>query len=297
MKRNLPPMNSWVTFEAAARLQSFKAGGEELNITSSAVSHQIRRLEDWLGFKLFERSIRAIALTGAGRRYFNGVTSLLKRLEKITQNETTRLQNKTVITLQTTDSIATRWLIPRLPEIHRSNPELTVKIITNEFHEPFRSQEADIGILTGKGKWQQAYAQLLFKETIFPVCHPGLFQDQPPFDASDFNNVSLIHDDNLGITWDEWFHAALSEIGIFPRLSSPGGLHYNHSHLSISAAEQGSGIALAYEPLVRDAISDNRLMAPFETTVVSEFGYYLVIPNNSEKTSHCETFCNWLLAQ
>lgn len=126
-------------------------------------SHQIRRLEDWLGFKLFERSTRAIALTGAGRRYFNGVTSLLKRLEKITQNETTRLQNKTVITLQTTDSIATRWLIPRLPEIHRSNPELTVKIITNEFHEPFRSQEADIGILIGKGEWQQAYAQLLFK--------------------------------------------------------------------------------------------------------------------------------------
>jgi len=83
MKRNLPPMNSWVTFEAAARLQSFKAGGEELNITSSAVSHQIRRLEDWLGFKLFERSIRAIALTGAGRRYFNGVTSLLKRLRKL----------------------------------------------------------------------------------------------------------------------------------------------------------------------------------------------------------------------
>ena len=225
------------------------------------------------------------------------MTRLLKRLEKVTQNETTRLQNKTVITLQTTDSIATRWLIPRLPEFHRSNPESTVKIITYEFHEPFRSQEADIGILVGKNECQKAYMQLLFREIIFPVCHPKIFQHQPPFDASDFNNVTLIHDDNLGVTWDEWFHSARSEIGELPRLNSPGGIHYNHSHLAISAAEQSSGIALAAEFLVRDAISANRLMAPFESTIGSEFEYYLVRSNNPEKTLHCETLCNWLLLQ
>ena len=297
MKRKLPPLNTLVTFEAASRLQSFKEAGEELNITSSAVSHQIRKLETWLGLKLFERSTRSIDLTDTGRRLFYETSEMLEQLEKITQNEIARFKNNTEITLQTTDTIAARWLIPRLSSFHQSHPKITVKVITYEYLEPFRPHEADIGILLGKVGLQQANATLLFEETIFPVCRPGLIKKQSWLQNSCFNTATLIHDDNLGVTWDEWFHAAISEIGKYPDPISQDGPHFNHSHLAINAAEQGNGIVLAAKPLVVDAILANRLDAPFQTTISSEFSYYLVSLKNLVKTPQCEILCNWLQAQ
>ncbi len=147
MRRRLPPLNAIVAFESAARNKSFKKAGDELCVTSSAISHQVRFLEDWLGLKLFERSTRAIELTDSGIRYILELGSLLDRLEKFSNSEIDRRKNKTIITIQTTDSFASRWLIPGLSEFEALHPGIVIKIVTYDFRDSLRSSEADLGIL------------------------------------------------------------------------------------------------------------------------------------------------------
>ena len=116
-------------------------------MTSSAISHQVRALEDWLGLKLFERSTRTVELTDFGIRYSLELGALLGRLEKISHTEPGQRKNNKVITIQTTDSFASRWLLPRLPEFESLHPDITIKIVTYDFRDGLRSSEADVGIL------------------------------------------------------------------------------------------------------------------------------------------------------
>ncbi len=211
MKRKLPPLNAVVAFEAAARNKSFRKAGEELCVTSSAISHQVRALEDWLGIKLFERSTRAIALTDFGLRYMLKLGPLLAQLAKISNAATG--QHKKIITIQTTDSFASRWLLPRLPEFEALHPGITIKIVTYDFRDGLRADEADLGILFVTAESPGAASsndrlRLLFPEEIFPVCSPKIVQNLKSIRVGDLANFTLIHDDNVGVSWQDWIVAA-----------------------------------------------------------------------------------------
>ena len=297
MKRRLPPLNAVVAFEAAARLKSFKAAGASLLVTPSAISHQVRGLEDWLGAKLFERGIRNIRLTEAGERYVSEVTRLLDELEAVTRVERERVKQTYILRLQTTDSFANRWLVARLQKFQQDHPEITPQIITYDFLEDFRASEVDIGVLFGRGNWRNGAARLLLEETIFPVCSPELLKDLRCDSGIALSRCALICDDNLGASWENWFGAAKQEVQPDTVAAVRFGPRFNHSHLALKAAELGDGMALASKPLVLDALAEGKLVTPFDTELPTGYGYYLVRPQNGDLPECCGSFIDWLFSQ
>ncbi len=297
MKRRLPPLNAIVAFESAARNKSFKKAGDELCVTSSAISHQVRSLEDWLGVKLFERSTRAVELTDAGIRYMLELGPLLDQLEKFSGAETNRRKTKKIITLQTTDSFAARWLIPRLSEFESLHPDLVVKIITHDFRDGLRASEADLGILfiTDKnpGAASANNTQLLFREEIFPVCSPEIMQNRRSISVADLSNFTLIHDDNIGVSWQDWISAATGATNPKPK----DGPHYNHAHLALQSAELGNGFTLASNVLTSDALKTGRLIAPFKEKIITGCGYYLTQSEKPEVREYCRSFTKWICSE
>ncbi|WP_424945623.1 LysR family transcriptional regulator [Candidatus Spongiihabitans sp.] len=312
MRRRLPPLNAIVAFESAARHKSFKKAGDELCVTSSAISHQVRSLEDWLGFNLFERSTRVIELTDFGIRYVLALSSLLDQLEKFSNNEIVRGKNKTIITIQTTDSFASRWLIPRLSEFESLHPDIVIKIITYDFRDSLRCSEADLGILFMADKKHNAkthnvkkYNQtenndnmrLLFAEQIFPVCSPEIIQNMTSIGVADLSNFTLIHDDNVGVSWQDWISTATEKHFDATNMKTKNGPHYNHAHLALKSAELGNGFTLASNVLTSDALEKGLLVAPFQDKIVTGCGYYLTQSQNPKVRNYCRPFSKWIVAR
>lgn len=291
-KRSLPPLAGMIAADAVARLSSFTAAADELHVTPSAISHRIKALEDWLGFALFTRNTRSVTMTSLGRDYLNDVAESLSGLENITAHAQARAGKAQVIRLQTTDSFANRWLVDRLPTFLQTHPNISVQIITREYTEGFRTSDADIAVLYGQGDWEGCIATALLEETIFPVVSPKILKDIHHKDEI-FQHCPLIHDDNLGTSWLDWWQSAAINSGNSQDYESSAGLHYNHSHLALKAAEQGCGVALASEPLVVDALSHGQLIAPFKYKHCTEYGYYLLQRHESQQ--YCLLFVDWLL--
>ena len=301
MKRKLPPLNAVVAFESAARHLSFRKAGDELCVTPSAISHQVRLLEDWLGVKLFERSTRAVELTDFGRRYMLELGALLDRLEKFSGNEDLSKTKKT-ITIQTTDSFASRWLIPRLSEFESLHADSAVKIVTHDFRDSLRSSEADLGILFITEKERGAVSKknnmrLLFREEIFPVCSPKLMQGIDSISVADLPRFTLIHDDNVGVSWRDWMAAAGGARIDASNPNTKNGAHYNHAHLALTAAELGNGFTLASNVLAGDALRKGNLVAPFAEKITTGCGYYLAQSEDSQVRKKCRVFSEWVVSE
>jgi len=301
MKRDLPPLNAVVAFEAAARHESFTKAGDELCVTPSAISHQVRALEDYLGVKLFERSVRAVQLTDFGVRYRLQLSALLDRLEKSSTGEIDRRKTRQTITLQTTDSFASRWLVPRLPQFQRLRTDVTVKIVTRDFRDGLRASEADLGLLFISEKTRGAGAnnndaRLLFAEEIFPVCSPGLLQGVETVRIADLPNFTLIHDDNVGVSWRDWIAAAAGGQTDPADIKTAHGPRYNHAHLALKAAELGGGLVLASNVLAGDALQDGHLIAPFTRKITTGRGYYLVQSHDPQVRARCRPFTEWIVS-
>ena len=237
-KRSLPPLAGMIAADAVARLASFTAAADELHLTPSAISHRIRALEEWLGFALFTRNTRSVTMTSLGRDYLKDVAESLSGLENITAHAQARAGKRQVIRLQTTDSFANRWLVDRLPTFLQNHPDISVQIMTREYTEGFRTTDADIAILYGRGDWDGCIATSFLKETIFPVISPTISEDINHCDEI-FQHYPLIHDDNLGTSWLDWWQAAAINPKDSQAYESTAGLHYNHSHLALKAAEKG----------------------------------------------------------
>ena len=302
MRRTLPPLNAIVAFESAARNKSFKKAGDELCVTPSAISHQVRFLEDWLGLKLFERSTRAIELTDFGSRYMLELGSLLDRLEKFSNSEIDRRKNKTIITIQTTDSFASRWLIPRLSEFEALHPDIAIKIVTYDFRESLRSSEVDLGILFMTDKKYNAIAstnntRLLFPEEIFPVCNPEIIQNVKSIEVTDLSNFTLIHDDNVGVFWQDWISVTAKRHSLATNIETKDGPHYNHAHLALKSAELGNGFTLASNVLTSDALEKGLLVAPFQDKIATGCGYYLTQSQNPQVRNCCRPFNKWIVSK
>jgi LysR family glycine cleavage system transcriptional activator len=297
LKRRLPPLNSLIAAEVAARLKSFKAASEELHVTPSAVSHQIRLLEGWLGFSLFNRSTRSVGLTEAGARYMRHASQLLDGLEAATREEVERSGQRQTMKVQTTDSFASRWLVARLPDFLSRNPDISIQIVTFEYTEGFRSSEADVAVLYGRGNWPNCKSEMILNETIFPVCSPEILPLHNAGGSGAIFSHPLIHDVNLGTSWQEWWRHAGSEVDQDAAMNLSAGPRFNHSHLALQAAECGNGIALASGPLVLDSLQKQTLIAPFNSRISTGFGYYVIQSLDARTQNRCGRFVEWLHLQ
>src|ERR1700756_3428670 len=193
MTARLPSLNGLRAFEAAARLLSFTLAASELNVTQTAISHQIRRLEEELGIRLFIRKNRALALTPQARDYLPGVRAAFNDL-RLATDRLLRKDEDNVLTISTLASLAAKWLLPRLSTFQEAHPGIDVRITTSTSLVDFKGGDVDAAIRYGRGNWPGVRAQWLMADELFPVCSPALLKgDKPLRCPEDLANHTLLH--------------------------------------------------------------------------------------------------------
>lgn len=288
--RYLPPLNALRAFEAAARNLNFRLAAEEIGVTQGAVAQQVRHLEDVLSLRLFERLPRGLALTTEGLAYFSAIQRALNIILDATEALS---RHSSALTISTTPSFASKWLIPRLSEFSQSFPAIEVRIIADEKLCTFKGDGVDIAIRLGTPPFGKGLlGDLLFPVDIFAVGSPSLLDGPKPLTKpSDLAKHVLLHDAHD--LWPE-FLAALKNGS---RVDPTKGPRFNQSSLAIDAAAAGQGIALANEPLVERDIAAGRLRRIFDFSFSLSLGYYVVYPEESPDSDAKRGMRDWLFAQ
>jgi LysR family glycine cleavage system transcriptional activator len=288
MPRDLPSLNAVRVFEAAARQQSFSRAAEELCVTQSAVSRQIQKLEAELGQPLFTRNGPHLALTDSGRDYYAVVQQGLG----VIQRGTERLFRRTsapVLTLSTTPSIITSWLVPRLADFERRHPGISLHLSTSTEVVDFAIRtDVDAAIRFGRGQWPNLSLELLLDDVIFPVCRADVARRLKR--PSDLLGERLLSESPSWDLWSEWFAAA----GIKHAPTKPHRLS-NDFNVQLQAASLGHGIALARGILAADTLREGRMVCPFPIAAPSPLQYYFVCLPERRNEPAIATLREWLL--
>ena len=291
MLPRLPSLNGLRAFECAARHLSFTRAAEELNVTQTAISHQIRRLEDELGVRLFLRSKDGLALTDEGNAYFPGVRSAFLELRHSTER-LLEASDHSVLTISTLVSVASKWLLPRLPSFREAHPQIDVRISASTEWVDFRKGGIDAAIRYGDGNWPGLRADWLMSDEIFPVCSPRLLTGDKPLNTP----VDLAHHPLLqvsGVTandWNDWLHAA----GQPPLTAKGPRLTFDLAMMAVQAAIDGQGVCIGRSTYVDDDLRAGRLVAPFDLRLKSASGFYLVTPHDQAESKKIVAFRGWL---
>src|SRR6201999_855047 len=209
MTARLPSLNGLRAFEAAARHLSFTQAASELNVTQTAISHQIRRLEEELGLRLFVRKNRALALTPQARDYLPGVRAAFNDL-RLATDRLLRKEDDKVLTVSTLAALAAKWLLPRLAAFQESHPGIDVRITTSTSLVDFRIGDVDAAIRYGRGHWEGLRADWLMADELFPVCSPALLKGSRPLKSpQDLAQHTLLHSSGgYDDDWRLWLTAA-----------------------------------------------------------------------------------------
>ena len=294
-KTRLPSLDLLVGFEAAARQLSFTRAGEELHLTQSAVSRQIKDLEDQLGVALFERRHRALGLTEAGQRLYAAAAQVIGTIRAATERLRAE-SGRRAVSVTTTHSFAALWLVPRLAGFTRAHPEVDVRITADIRVQDLERDGLDIALRHGPASLAGAGAMRLFGEQVFPVCSPKLLRDakRPLGEIADLRrHVLLQYDDPEGrhpwLNWKTWL-----EVEKLPKLKPAGTLVFSGYEQIIPAAIAGHGVALGRSPLVRDAIESGELVAPFKRAADPARAYYAIVSRHAEGRPEVAEFLAWL---
>ncbi len=297
MTRRLPPLNALRAFEAAARLMSFTRAAEELEITPSAVSHQIRGLERYLGLRLFRRANRTLMLSDEGQNYLPALREAFDMIHAATTRLGARQAGGT-LTVSLLSSFAVRWLIPRLPRFQLLHPEIEVRLSTSTRLVDFRREDVDCAIRYGAGSWPGLAADRLLSEDIFPVASPRLLRGPWPLkEPRDLAHHSLLHTMSWREGWRQWLTAAGLAGAALGEIDPERGPQFETSDLALAAAAEGLGVAMGRTALVADDLRSGRLVAPFDVRLASDSAYYLVTPDDRRDQSKIADFRAWLLSE
>jgi LysR family transcriptional regulator, glycine cleavage system transcriptional activator len=287
------PLHALRAFEAAARHLSFAEAANELHLTPSAISHQIRQLEERLGQRLFERRHRGLELTPAGQMYFPLVRSAFEQLEQATALIGGIGDQRRTLTISCTPSFAMAWLIARLPGFQAAYPEIEVRLDTSTRIVDFKRDGVDVGIRFGRGIWPGVVAERLFTETLFPVCAPALLAAKGGVTGlADIARFTLIHIMPYVDDWRLWLTAA-GVTGIDPER----GPRFDSSMPAYKAAEEGLGMAIGRGLVLEEALASGRLVAPFDIRLASRHAYYFACAEGAEPVRKITLFRRWLLAE
>jgi LysR family glycine cleavage system transcriptional activator len=293
MTARLPSLNGLRAFEAAARHLSFTRAASELNVTQTAISHQIRRLEQELGVRLFVRQNRALELTAEARDYLPGIRAAFNDL-RVATDRLLRRDDDHVLTISTLASLAAKWLLPRLATFQEAHPGIDVRITTSTALVDFRTGDVGAAIRYGRGHWPGLRANWLMADELFPVCSPALLTgDRPLRCPQDLANQTLLHtsggyDDD----WRLWLTAA----GLPSNIPKLPGLTFDLILLTVQAAIDGAGVAMGRTSYVEADIAKGRLVVPFTIALPADAGFYLVSPDGKADPPALAAFRSWLTA-
>ncbi|MBT2338436.1 MULTISPECIES: transcriptional regulator GcvA [Pseudomonas] len=294
MISRIPSLNGLKAFESAARHMSFTKAADELNVTQTAISHQIRRLEEELGVRLFLRLKDGLALTREGQAYFPGVCSAFQELRYCTE---TLLEtcSHSVLTISTLVSVASKWLLPRLASFQQAFPKIDVRVTASTELVDFRKTGIDAAIRYGSGDWKGLRADWLMADEIFPVCSPRLLEGPDALKSpADLASHTLLQ--VSGMThgdWNTWLAAA----GQPTKLAEGTRLTFDLAMMAVQAAVDGLGVCIGRTTYVDDDLKTGRLVAPFDLKLKSDLGFYLVSPHATADEQKVQAFRGWLLEQ
>jgi LysR family glycine cleavage system transcriptional activator len=292
MTTTLPSLNGLRAFEAAARHLSFTRAAAELNVTQTAISHQIRRLEAQLGLRLFHRSSRTLALTREAQSYLPSVRAAFEDLRRAT-SRLRRPDREGVLTVSTVASLAAKWLVTRVASFQDAYPEIEVRITTSTHLVDFAREEVDMAVRYGHGDWPGLRADWLMAEDLYPVCSPALLSGAKPLRRpEDLVHHTLLHTTLSRENWQLWLTAA----GQPPALAQRRGLSFDDTMPAIEAAIAGLGVALVRTAYVAADLAAGRLVKPFDIVLPDQAGFYVVAPEASANTPKIARFRDWLIA-
>jgi LysR family transcriptional regulator, glycine cleavage system transcriptional activator len=285
----LPPLKGIIAFEVVARLGSINKAADELNVTASAVSHQITNLEGFVGRKLFERTSRGLVLTPVGERYQNDVTGALALMASAAHNARTS-EGVEVLRIHVSPSFASRWLMPRLPTFLAEHPDLRIQLSASHTHSDFSRGEVDLDIRYGAIKWGELHVETIFEEEMLPLASPTLLGRAVMRSPEQLLAQPLIFSDVNVVQWPRWFAAH----GV-PLSPATYALRFDRAYLVIEAAIQGLGVALESARLSETALSNGDLVPVFpDRKGIQVHAHHLVYPESHDKWNKVVRFVTWL---
>jgi LysR family glycine cleavage system transcriptional activator len=288
--RKLPPLNAVRIFEAAARNLSFTVAANELNITTAAVSHQIRNLEELLGAKLFERTSRNVRLSAVGERLFPLLTEGFDKLADAF-SELDERKSASVVSLTTTRSFAERWLLPRLPRFQSAHPDVMVNVDASDTVIDLRSGEADIAIRYGRNEDDGLTPIGLFTDKYLAVCHSSIWDKEAIPKLTDLKQRYLLAcrwiNQSNAPDWARWLRLAGIDRSAF-QIN-----WFSEEGLSIQAMERGYGPLLCSNALVSDQLRDGTCRR-IEGPELDGLRYRLLIAPSSTRKKGVQSFTSWV---
>ncbi len=293
-KYRLPPLGLFHTFEAVARHRSFTLAADELCLTQSAVSRQIKVLEDALGLRLFRRLHRAIEVTAEGQRLLESVTRGLEDVSACLA-ALGAAAKAPQITVCASVAFAWFWLMPRLQRFGALQPDVDLRVLATDQPVLPGAGEVDVAILFGSGQWEGLEARLLFGERVYPVCSPAYLRDHPALRRpEDLLDQTLLHLEYGkasfgGVDWRSW----LLQQGVIGQPVRRG-LRFNSYPMVLQAAEAGHGVALGWSYVTDPLLAESRLVCPVDRTLETRDGYYLCTSSDTVHAPGITAFLNWI---
>jgi LysR family transcriptional regulator, glycine cleavage system transcriptional activator len=289
-RRFLPSTALLAAFEAAARTGSVTLAARELSLTQSAVSRQIKLLEEQLDVELFARERQAIRLTAAGEGYAREVRDALRKISTASFNLRANPRGGT-LNLAILPTFGTRWLAPRLPKFLADNPGVTVNLATRLSYFDFRTETLDAAIHFGLQDWPGAEMVFLRAEEVIPACSPELRKQLGFRAALDIRKAALLSISTRPNAWDQWFLAQGVTGG------SGQTMYFDQFATVAQAAMVGVGVALLPTFLIEDELASGRLVRALDLPMQSSERYYLVWPPERSTHPPLVVFRDWLLAE
>jgi LysR family transcriptional regulator, glycine cleavage system transcriptional activator len=285
-------LRALTAFEAAARLGSFRLAAGELGITRSAVSHQVKALEQRLGIQFFRRDARRAELTQAGHIYYPAIRDAFDQIE--TQTRALRpTVNDNELTIQVYFTVALKWLIPRLHDFERRYPDMKVRLSTSYFDWDFDEKHVDAGIILARNKSPQHYYRPLFRSLLTPVCAPELMKGPNAIKTpQDLKKHKLLYVYTAEEDWHLWFEAAgVKGLKLSDRLAVDSYI------LAQEAALEGRGVAMTIGPFATEEIKMGRLVQPFPLLVPHRHQWQFACNSEHRMKPKIKRFEDWLVKQ
>ncbi len=284
----LPPLPSLVAFETIARRRSFALAAAELHLTPSAVSHQVARLEDFLGVKLFERSSRGVKLSPAGEAYLLRVAGALGAIAAATEDVRQGVRNSLYV--HASPSFASLWLMPRIGRFAEAHPGVSLFLSASHLHSDFELGQVDIDIRYGVPVWPQLVVQPVFREAIVPLASPAFIARHGLHSPADLLQVPLIQSTVNVVQWTDWF-------AVYAPLRRPErfALRFDRAMMALDAAVQGLGVAMESTAIAGGHIEAGRLRPVFDPAWAVEVqAHFVVYPERHGYRSEVIQFLDWL---
>ncbi|QEN85821.1 LysR family transcriptional regulator [Labrys sp. KNU-23] len=287
---DLPSLTTLAVFEASARHLSFKLAARELNVTPGAVSRQIKAIEDELGVPLFARLGTGVALTSAGEDLYGVLSNSFSRAAEVVRT-IKRGDRSRNVTIACTDAFATMWLVPRMRGFWQRYPEITVDHLISDNPRDFRRAEVELRVRYGLGSWADETAELLFDDTIYPVCGRGFAAEHRDATAETLAELPLVHVDWVDPEWSDWDE-------VLRRSNIPHGplrgRRYGKFSVALQATQADQGVAVGWHRLVRSLVEKGRLTRLTDLEIPAPGGYYLTWNDNRVLSPAAETLRSWL---